>query len=285
MIDTFYFGRLQINVKSDYRINWKENERKFFFSSMNPIKVSNTDIETVDKLPNANGKCIRNNKSVQIYISEKEDRIYIPTFCGNQNPCAYSCVSDDKSISVKQLFDLNLINNPNYNILTMIHLEQLLLSVDALILHSCYTEYQNEAILFTAPSGTGKTTQANLWKKNYDISIINGDKCLLQKYNETYYACGFFLSGSAEECENKSMPIKAIVIVRQDKEDYIEEISDANKVGLLYSEITINDWNFDFVNKSLDLLEDLISKIPVLILHCTMEDHAAHVLHDYLYGG
>ncbi len=178
----------------------------------------------------------------------------------------------------------NLWSNANFYLLTMLHIENLLLNVNALILHSCYMEYKNQAILFTAPSGTGKTTQGNIWKKIYNSKIINGDKCILQKMKDNFMACGFFLHGSAKECENYSIPIKAIVIVRQSPIDYIEELDIAKKVSLLYTEITVNNWNNRRIFHTLNLLEELVQRTTVIMLHCTMKDSAAYTLHHYLYG-
>lgn len=63
-----------------------------------------------------------------------------------------------------------------------IHLEEFCLENNAIILHSASIEYKNKGILFTAPSGTGKTTQTDLWHKYVkNVSDINADRTLLQK--------------------------------------------------------------------------------------------------------
>lgn len=57
---------------------------------------------------------------------------------------------------------------------SLLSLERRMNSYKSYILHSSYIVYQEQAILFSAPSGTGKSTQADLWKKYRDIEIING---------------------------------------------------------------------------------------------------------------
>lgn len=173
-------------------------------------------------------------------------------------------------------------SHPNMMLWALVHLENQLLLADSLILHSCYIQHQGKAILFSAPSGTGKTTQAKLWERLYGSDIVNGDLALLQQTNTGWWACGYPISGSAEECENKSYPIQAIAIVRQSPDNYIEELSLAQKIQWLYSESFINQWDGCQVNKMLNLLTDLSSKVPVVMLHCNMEDEAAHGLHEYL---
>lgn len=181
--------------------------------------------------------------------------------------------------------NINILNNPNMQLWNLLQLENFLLETEGIVLHCCYTMYREEAILFTAPSGTGKTTQANIWKKCYGSQIINGDKCLLQRHEAQWQAWGFPLHGSAQECENQRYPIRTIAVVRQDKTDWVEEVNPARRLGLLYSECTVNSWDQERVQMALELLTDLVMKVNVVIIHCTMEDNAAHVLHEYLYGG
>ncbi|PLS31407.1 hypothetical protein Uis1B_0748 [Bifidobacterium margollesii] len=51
-----------------------------------------------------------------------------------------------------------------------------------LVFHGATIEYQGKAYIFTAPSGTGKTTHIRLWKRVFGdrVGIINGDKPMLE---------------------------------------------------------------------------------------------------------
>lgn len=51
------------------------------------------------------------------------------------------------------------------NILDAICMEQILNEKSTFILHSSYINFNGKAILFSAPSGAGKSTQADLWEK------------------------------------------------------------------------------------------------------------------------
>ena len=53
-------------------------------------------------------------------------------------------------------------------------------SRDRLAIHSAAIIYDDKAYLFSAPSGTGKSTHANLWKDEYDCEILNGDVAIAQ---------------------------------------------------------------------------------------------------------
>jgi hypothetical protein len=57
--------------------------------------------------------------------------------------------------------------------------------------------WQGKAILFTAPSGTGKTTQTDLWHCFREgVEDLNADWTLLQKTADGWYGCGFPVFGS-----------------------------------------------------------------------------------------
>ena len=71
---------------------------------------------------------------------------------------------------------------------------------DGFILHASYILYRGEAILFSAPSGTGKSTQAAFWKEHRGAEIINGDRVLVIKRDGVFYACGVYVSGTSGIC-------------------------------------------------------------------------------------
>jgi len=211
-----------------------------------------------------------------------EIRSYRALFGRTYSPYAISTWHDDE-VEVRFKYSSGCWNHQSANLWSMICLESQLLLADSILLHCCYVQYKGEAILFTAPSGTGKTTQGNIWKKVYGSQIVNGDLSVLQQTKDGWDACGFPLSGSADECENLRFPIKAVVVVRQSPTNYVEKLSGFQQGSLLYSECFVNTWNTQCVNKAFDLLTDLSARVPVVMLHCNMDDEAAEVLHDNLY--
>lgn len=153
---------------------------------------------------------------------------------------------------------------------------------DSLILHCAYVRCQRRAILFSAPSGVGKSTQADLWKRFRQSETINGDRALLRKIDGVWNACGWPVCGSSEICHAEDTPIRAIVMLRQGKENHAERLSLSQAFSLLYAQITVNRWNVDFVQRALSLLEELIREVPVYQLTCTISRTAVEVLEDAL---
>ena len=85
----------------------------------------------------------------------------------------------------------------------------------ALLLHASAVSYQEKAIIFTAPSGVGKTTQAELWKTHRNATIINGDKVFLTKDADRIIAWGSPWKGSSAYAENMGVEAAAIVVLEQ----------------------------------------------------------------------
>ena len=150
------------------------------------------------------------------------------------------------------------------------------------ILHSAYMLHNGEAILFSAPSGTGKSTQADLWTKYRGTRTINGDRTLISKENDQYFANGWPVCGSSRICFNETYPLKCIVFLSQAKENRIEKLDYKTKVKKLISELTINYHYAPFVNKVMDFIDDLIEHVPIYHLECDISENAVICLENQL---
>ena len=79
-----------------------------------------------------------------------------------------------------------------------------------LVLHSAYiVTSAGEAILFSGPSGVGKSTQAALWERCAGARVVNGDRALVDVGKKT--ANGIFYAGTSGISENVTAPVRAIV--------------------------------------------------------------------------
>lgn len=283
MEQILYFGKVKYIIHSDFEVHLKEWEKQFQNKIIDIYNVIQVNIKSIESMDNPSGQLIKNDPNFEIWNEcGKEVRYYLERV---HRRYYAKGIKDGNNLEI--LYDLSseMKENYNFSVINLLQLETFLLENDGMVLHSSFIKYKKDAILFSAPSGTGKTTQANLWKKNYDnISIINGDKSLLQFYNNHWYAMGFPIHGSSDECYNEIVPIRCIVIVRQAKSDEILQLNDVNKIKLLFSEITTNIWNAEAIDKTLEKITQLVKDVEVIQLNCTMNDNAAHVLHNYLYG-
>ena len=78
-------------------------------------------------------------------------------------------------------------------------------------LHCSCLKYKDEAIIFTAPSGTGKSTHSALWRRHFgdDVVMINDDKPLVREKDGRFYIYGTPWNGKHSIGNNTSAPIRS----------------------------------------------------------------------------
>lgn len=150
------------------------------------------------------------------------------------------------------------------------------------ILHASYIDVGGAAVLFTAPSETGKTTQARLWEQYAGAEVINGDRALLGERDGVWHAYGFPNCGSSDVCVNRTLPVRAIVVLRQGEENRIEPMSMGEKLRSLIAGMVLYHWDGTDVQMALAAAEQLIAKIPVVRFICRPDAQAVEVLKKYL---
>lgn len=123
-----------------------------------------------------------------------------------------------------------------YNLMSM---EYLFAQYNRFLLHSCHICMDDTSILFTAPSGTGKSTQGDLWKKYMGARVINGDRTALAKTEKGWRAYGVPMSGSSGIHLNEEHKLGCIVVIRQGGEDRIMNVSKMELLKCLYSEMNL----------------------------------------------
>lgn len=165
---------------------------------------------------------------------------------------------------------------------SLLALERRLVKKDNIILHCAYVEYRGEAILFSAPSETGKTTQANLWEKYRGSRTVNGDRSLLGKKDGRWTAQGWPVCGTSEVCHDEAFPIRAIVMLSQAEENQAVKLTPGQAFPLVYSQITVNRWNREDHIHTMDLIQDLLENVPVYHLGCTISEDAVECLEHIL---
>ncbi len=155
-----------------------------------------------------------------------------------------------------------------------------LLDHNGLMLHSSCVEKDGFAYLFSANSGTGKSTHTHLWLKNLSgTRIINDDKPSLVLENDVWYAYGTPFSGKTKESENVKVPVRAITFIKRSNVNSVKKISVNDAVKLLFEQ-TIKPQDKNRAIKLLENVDKLLRKIPVFVLECNMDDEAAIVSYE-----
>lgn len=151
----------------------------------------------------------------------------------------------------------------------------LLESYNGMFLHCAAIKYKGKAYLFTAPSGTGKTTHISLWKKHLgdDVQIINGDKPLLRKNGNEIIVYGSPWQGKENYGCNTNAPLGGIFLIHRAKENSIARASVKESLLFLLSQ-TVRPNEKESLIKLLNILEFTVKNIPVYNLYCNMDKQA-----------
>lgn len=167
-----------------------------------------------------------------------------------------------------------------------IGMETLFLRKNCLMLHAAFIRWKGKGILFTAPSGTGKSTQAELWKKYERADILNGDRAAVRRDESgCWQAYGLPYAGSSGIYRNEKTPVSAVIVLRQAEENRIRRLGMLDTIRNLYPETTVHHWEPDFVEKALTLLTELAGEVPFYLLECRPDRGAVEAVKNVLIGG
>lgn len=251
------------------------------------FEVKNEDPEYIyqirisETFPDFEGDVVARRPDLMVFQKDGKESRLIGV---KGTPGYYACyreVSENQAeilLAPDRLAGLNI--DPVFT--SLLALERRLIDRNNIVLHCAYIEYHGKAILFSAPSETGKTLQANLWGKYRNSRTVNGDRALLGKINDQWMAQGWPVCGTSEVCNNEATPIKSIVMLSQGKENIARKLKPSEAFTLLYSQITINGWNKESTASALDLIEKLIAEVPIYHLSCTISEDAVKCLEQIL---
>lgn len=155
-------------------------------------------------------------------------------------------------------------------------------SQDTFLFHGSVIAVDDCAYLFTARSGTGKSTHTRLWREllGNRAFMVNDDKPLIHISSESNaIAYGTPWNGKHRLGGNVAVPLKAICILERSKENWIKEITKKEAYPMLLQQ----------VYRSTDpviLLQTakLIDRMRVLFfrLGCNMELEAARLAYEIM---
>ena len=147
-----------------------------------------------------------------------------------------------------------------------------------MLLHGAVISDGTNGYAFTANSGVGKTTHVRLWQKAFgdEISIINGDKPIIRKRDGKWYAYGTPWCGKEGWNINTSVPLAGICFLRRGEKNIINPYDSARAVTDIFPQLLIPNDPAGLAF-TLDLLDGLLTDVPLYELYCTISEEAARV--------
>ena len=162
-----------------------------------------------------------------------------------------------------------------------VFLNMLLVHRRALMMHASCIGIHGQGILFSAASGTGKSTQAELWRVCRGAEIINGDKAGIS-IKDKVLVHGVPFSGSSGISQNRTLPLSAIVLLSQEPENTIRKLGVMEAVPLICRNVFADRTVQEEWSMLVELLLDIAEQVPVYSLACTPDERAVETLEKVL---
>ena len=160
--------------------------------------------------------------------------------------------------------------------------EAMLISRQRLCFHAACVDTPLGGILFSGPSGIGKSTQADLWCACRGAKQINGDRPILSKEDSGWRAWGSPYAGSSGCHVNESCRVSVIVMLQQGDHCAVHRMNPSEAFRAVWSGLTVHSWDKPFVERAFDLTADLIKNVPVYRFTCTPDENAVRFLEEEL---
>ena len=160
-----------------------------------------------------------------------------------------------------------------------------LLERDTLLFHGSAIALDGEAYLFTAKSGTGKSTHTALWRQMFGerAVMINDDKPLLKLTSDGVLVCGTPWNGKHGLGCNKMVPLKAICILERAEQNTIVPVDAAEALPMLLQQSFRTGTPTGTV-LLFDILDKLTKRVQLYRLGCNMDPQAAIVAYEGMKG-
>lgn len=150
-----------------------------------------------------------------------------------------------------------------------------------LIFHSSAIMVDGSAYLFTAPSGTGKSTHTRLWREllGDKAVMINDDKPIIRFEDGEFFVYGTPWNGKHRLDTNAKAKIKAICRIYQAKENVIQKITPPEMLLTVLNQTIRPSEEVQF-DKLLALIDKLLTKVDLYSLGCNISLDAAKLAFD-----
>ncbi len=231
----------------------------------------------VDELPEMEGDCISQRPDIQIF---EKDHLESRRLSIVGMPVVYGVYREISKEEIHCFLHRDFLHmlSADTIFVSLFALEKQMIARRAVILHCSVVKVGKQVMLFSGPSGIGKSTHADLWVKYRGATVINGDRTLICKKGDQWMSLGWPICGSSEICRREDYPISRIVFLGQAERNQGRRLSYVEGIKRVISQTTANNWNAEFVQKVWQIVEVMAADIPIYEYACNMEEEAVEGL-------
>ena len=213
-----------------------------------------------------------------------ENGLYYSEAKGGKAPVTCTCYDKKIEQMICAVNEKPFLQPPKTldKILSLLPMRTIFLHFSTLFLHASQVAVEDKGIVFSAPSGTGKTTQARLWEKHKNAKIVCNDRTLIRKQGDSWFTYGYPADGSEPVCSGEIKKLGCIVLLEQGTCNAVQKLNVAQMLGDLLEQTVIDCWNYQDREIAIELLLHVIQEVPVYKLICTPDERAVNELYATL---
>lgn len=144
------------------------------------------------------------------------------------------------------------------------------------MLHASAVELDGRAYLFSAPSGTGKSTHTAQWRRLFPSArILNDDKPAIM-LAERVLACGTPWSGKSDLNLNLAVPLQGICVLERGERNFIRPLPADEAVFALLNQ-TIRPDDEALMSALLEHIDRVVREVGIFRMGCNISTEAARL--------
>lgn len=227
------------------------------------------------------------DKIVELNIIHPEVKDFLTDYivCDQEPDFSLSWTKDD-ILSEQDILSQEVFPEPYLETLAILRkIAEAFPSHSRLLLHGASISYKENAYLFCAPSGTGKSTHIKLWRKHIGsaVGIVNGDKPFISLENDIPIIYGTPWAGKEKWQRNCCYPLKGICFIKRGTQNCIHRLDPSECIPLLFKQVYLPK-NSLAAGQTLELVDLLTKEVPLYLLECNISEDAVRCSFEALTG-
>ena len=236
------------------------------YRSGNEETMNSIDVFVTRNLPEPVGEQVFSDNHKVIYISKDGSQMRFEGVLAKDVGSAYMCICRKEKLSIVHVKPEAFSGK---TLLKAMELEHFTADTEGVLFHAAFVEVDGKALLFTAPSGVGKSTQADLWCREKGAELINGDRCVLKVKDGRVFALGVPYCGSSGVRKNRTIEVAAVIYLGRAETPSVRRLSGVTAFLKIFEGICVNTWNSSDMENSLKTVTAIAENVPIFMLMCT----------------
>lgn len=153
---------------------------------------------------------------------------------------------------------------------------------DGFFFHASAVSLDHRAYLFSAPKGMGKSTHTKQWVKYWGgdrAVILNDDKPVIRRIENTFMACGNPFSGKTDTSASLMVPVQGICFLEQGEDNHLFPIAPKEAISLFFAQ-TMLQQDALFMDSLLLFADRLIQQVPLYRMRCNISAEAVKTAYE-----